>query len=492
MKINVISDIPILTDTIVIPIEQDDSYEQKLQNIATLAGVNGDLLLQDFKPSLKNIHTIYSQSETIKRVYLLGLGKAPSFNDWLSAFRSFSFKIKSKFPPNLGIYFRGIDDISMPLEAAINGMVLSQYDIHLYQTKAKNPHPLSQDAELTIYTLAQDVENAHKAIKKGGAIGRTQLKVYDLVNAPSNKKLPKTLADWAVSSGNEFGYDVTIFDKAQIEDIGLHALLAVNRGSEFKPYFIIMEYKPNDADDNLPKVGLVGKGVTYDTGGLNIKTAGMHFMKSDMGGAAAVLGTMEAAAKLQLPIHLVGIVPTTDNAVDALSIRPGDVINSYSGKTIEVIDTDAEGRLILADGLAYMVEHFQPDTLIDLATLTGSSVRTFGYKCAALFSNNDDLASRIYEAGMQTHERAWRLPIWEDYGKEMESDIADIKNLNTQPMMSGAITAAKFLQFFTSNHPRWAHLDIAGAAFGNTEFGKQKQGTAYGVRLLVKFLENLA
>ena len=216
----------------------------------------------------------------------------------------------------------------------------------------------------------------------------------------------------------------------------------------------------------------------------------MHFMKSDMGGAAAVLGNMEAVAKLKLPVHLVGIVPSTDNSVDALAIKPSDVINSYSGKTIEIIDTDAEGRLILADGLAYMIKHFQPEILIDLATLTGSAVRTFGYHAAALFSKDDDLSAAIQKAGAKSGERVWPLPLWDVYREDLKSDVADIRNYSGRPL-AGAIGAAKFLEFFTNDHPKWAHLDIAGVAFNDAEFTTMKSASAYGIRLLTTYLYSL-
>lgn len=209
-----------------------------------------------------------------------------------------------------------------------------------------------------------------------------------------------------------------------------------------------------------------------------------------MGGAAAVLGTMELVAKLQLPVHLIGIVPSTENSVDAKSIRPSDVINSYSGKTIEIIDTDAEGRLILADGLAYMIRHFNPSILIDLATLTGSAVRTFGYHAAALFSSNDDLAGQLERTGARTGERVWRLPLWDIYKEDIKSDVADIRNFSGRPI-AGAIGAAKFLEAFTEDHLAWAHMDIAGVAFTDSEFANQKSGTAFGVRLLAEFLSNV-
>ncbi|MCL4141236.1 UNVERIFIED_CONTAM: hypothetical protein GTU68_048564 [Idotea baltica] len=250
-----------------------------------------------------------------------------------------------------------------------------------------------------------------------------------------------------------------------------------------------MEYKPNTPGD-YKKIGLVGKGVTFDTGGLSIKPSiNMHYMKSDMGGAAAVFGTLEMAAKLQLPVHLIGIVPATDNSVDAKSIKPSDVIGSYSGKTIEIIDTDAEGRLILADGINYMVKNYSPEILIDLATLTGSAVRTFGYHAAALFSNNDDLAERIQQTGDDNGERAWRLPIWDIYKDDIKSDVADVRNYSGRPT-AGAIAAAKFLEFFTENHPKWAHLDIAGVAFGDSEFTIQRSATGFGIRLLTELIEN--
>ncbi|MEM9823947.1 MAG: M17 family metallopeptidase, partial [Bacteroidota bacterium] len=300
------------------------------------------------------------------------------------------------------------------------------------------------------------------------------------------------LGEWAKQSGKTYGYKVRVLNEKQIAAKGLHALMAVNRGSEYPPRFIIAEYQPKlKSKKPLPKVGLIGKGVTFDTGGISIKGhQNMHYMKSDMGGAAAVLGAIELCAKLQLAVHLITIVPTTDNCVDARSVKPGDVINSYSGKTIEVIDTDAEGRLILADGLAYMEKHYQPDIMINLATLTGSTVRALGYQAAALFSNNDALAAMLIDTGERVSERLWRMPLWDAYKGDLESDVADVKNFSGRPV-AGAISAAKFLESFINGHKNWAHLDIAGVAFGNTLFSRQKSATAFGVNLLVEFLRRV-
>jgi len=210
-----------------------------------------------------------------------------------------------------------------------------------------------------------------------------------------------------------------------------------------------------------------------------------------MGGAAAVLGALEAAAELRLPIHLTGVILAAENSVDALALRPSDVIGSYSGKTIEIIDTDAEGRLILADGLTYAVRNHQPDVVIDLATLTGSVVRTLGYHAAGIFSNNDTLSKQLCEAGDSVGERLWPLPLWDVYKEDIKSDIADLRNFSGK-QVAGAISAAKFLEVFVEEHPAWAHLDIAGVAFNDSEFTSQKSATAYGVRLLLAYLEGLS
>ena len=214
-------------------------------------------------------------------------------------------------------------------------------------------------------------------------------------------------------------------------------------------------------------------------------------MKSDMGGAAAVLGAVELIAKRKLPIRVIGFIPATDNSVDALAIKPGDVIGSYSGQTIEVLNTDAEGRLVLADGLAYAIKHYNPDVIIDLATLTGSVIRALGTYCAGLFTKNDDLAAALIASGLNTGERLWRLPMWDEYADEMKSEIADIKNLSDKPT-AGAITAAKFLEHFTSNHAKWAHIDIAGTAFKANGVSRSHTATAFGVRLLYNFVDEMS
>ncbi|MEN9612983.1 MAG: hypothetical protein RLZZ628_3797, partial [Bacteroidota bacterium] len=348
----------------------------------------------------------------------------------------------------------------------------------------------SEEAVLEIQVTESTIETVEKSAKIGHEMAETQARIMALVDAPANFKYPQKIAEFAIESGEKYGFDVKVFDEKQCLELGLHALLAVGRGSTENPArFIVMEY--NASQENVKKIGLVGKGVTFDTGGISIKgSASMSYMKSDMGGAGAVLGTLEMVAKLKLPVHLIGVIPCTENCVDGNALKPSEVISSYSGKTIEVIDTDAEGRLVLADGLSYIKKNFEPDVIIDLATLTGNCISALGYVAAGLLSNNDILANKLLEISQLTGEKLWRLPLWDDYKDMMNSDIADIKNLSSAPL-AGAITAAKFLEVFIDGHTNWAHLDIAGLAFGDSEFAKMKSGTAYGVNLLTTWLREI-
>lgn len=490
MKFTVLNSLDQLPPALIVPMMNNGAQEGVLQALATSTGLNADMLKQDFKAELAEIHTLYLNG---KRLYLLGLGSKPQFADVQKAFRSFSHKMKQKIVLPLGVSFMHNNLPTVPVawaEAAVNGLALGAYHLGLFKTSNADPHPFDDpDAEIQIFIDEQYTGTVQKVAQRAAQIAATQMSIYDLVNAPSNKKIPEDLAQWAIESGKKYNYRVEVWDKAQVIANGMHALLAVNQGSNVEPRFIIMEHKPEGK--KLKKVGLVGKGVTFDTGGLSIKpAANMHLMKSDMGGGAAVLGAMEIIAKLQVPIHVMGVVPATENSVDGNAVKPSDVIHSYSGKTIEVIDTDAEGRLILADGLNYVARNFQPEFLINLATLTGSTVRTFGYHVAGLYSNNDELSDHLFKVGERTGERVWRLPIWDVYKEEVKSDVADVRNISGKPV-AGGIAAAKFLEVFIDNHPAWAHLDIAGTAFIDSEFASQRSATAFGVRLLLEFLEDL-
>lgn len=478
---------PALGSDRIIPVVQTDTLTNRLAQLADELNVSAAVLNRDYKAEAKESVVFYSSGGS--KTYLLGLGKDPQAMDWLRAFRKLMFDQKARLSSTVSVDLTGVDEPFV--EAVVLGVRTGTYDLGLYKTDKPEPAQfLTRTGQLTLVVEVDRQALAQAALNRAEAIAGTTRQMLDLMNAPANQKSPERLGQWARESGQVHGYFVRVLDQTELEAQGLGALLSVSRGSDVPPVLIVAEYKPLGVE-NPRTVGLVGKGVTFDTGGVSIKDSpNMHYMKSDMGGAAAVLGTVEAAAKLNLPVHLIGIVPATENSTDGRSTKPGDVITSYSGKTIEVIDTDAEGRVILADGLGYMLRHYQPDVLIDLATLTGSVIGTLGYHAAGLFTNNDELATQLTASADRTGERLWRLPIWDVYKEDIKSDVADVKNFHGKPI-NGAIAAAKFLEVFTEGHPAWAHLDIAGTAFADNEFGTQKNATGYGIRLLIDYLQNL-
>jgi len=315
----------------------------------------------------------------------------------------------------------------------------------------------------------------------------TVLEARNLVNEPANFLTAVTLANRTKELGEMYGFTTEILEKKQIESLRMGGLLSVNLGSEIPPTFTIATYKPENAINNKPFI-LVGKGVVYDTGGLSLKPTpdSMDIMKCDMGGAATVIATISAVAANKLPIYTIALIPATDNRLNAKAYSPGDIITMFNGKTVEVKNTDAEGRLILADALTY-AQRFEPSLVIDVATLTGASVRAIGGYASAFFSTAEEEKNKQMQlASERTFERIMQFPLWNDYFEELKSDVADISNLGK--VNAGHISAAKFLEYFT-NYP-WMHIDIAGPAFIPAENGYlTKGGTGVGVRLLYNFLK---
>ncbi|MGA9638805.1 leucyl aminopeptidase family protein [Flavobacterium sp.] len=424
-------------------------------------------------------------SELNDTIYIfIGLGKSIDYKSLKTVFRRVSVNQKEQFVNSIVLTIPE-QMTENEVEAIVSGLLLGTYNLGHYKNPEAHPF-LNSDFEIQIQSDKDYTEVVVKAIK----IARAQLETMTLVDLPPNKVTPVYLAQWAQDKGAKFGFEVKVLGREAAHIEKLDAFLAVGKGSENEPQFVIMNYSPRQKPADLKHIGLVGKGVTFDTGGLDIKTSGMVHMKCDMAGGAAVLGAMQLIADLQLPIKVTAIVPCTENSVDAKSLMPSDVIQSYSGKSIEITNTDAEGRLILADGLSYLIKNFNPEYIVDVATLTGSAVGTFGYECAALFTNNESLSKQLQTAGDVVGERLWPLPLWDAYKSDIESEIADVKNYSGKPV-AGAISAAKFLEFFTKEHSAWAHLDIAGVAFGDDEFAKSKHATAYGVHLLTQFISNL-
>lgn len=477
MKTSTIQNLTNFSGTILIPV-----FETYEKNIVPIAFDGLEIPAKVFFGK-KDTHYLAEINDNLH--LFVGLGKTVDYKDLKTTFRRIAAEQKEHFSANVALVLPE-QFTDNQVEAIISGLLLGTYNLGHFKAD-KKAHPfLDPDFTLNLVSEKDHLATANKAIK----IAKAQLSVYNLVDLPPNTITPKYLSTWAKDTGEKYGFEVEVLGYDASKIVGLGAFLAVGKGSENEAQFIIMNYTPKQKVKSMKHVGLVGKGITFDTGGLNIKTAGMLHMKCDMAGGGAVLGAMQLIADLQLPVKVTAIVPCAENSVDAKSFLPSDVIHSYSGHSIEIIDTDAEGRLVLADGLSYLIKNFKPEYIVDIATLTGSSIGTFGYECAALFTNNDEMAKKLQENGDAIGERLWPLPLWDVYKSDIESDIADVKNYSGKPV-AGAISAAKFLEYFTQEHTAWAHLDVAGVTFVDDEFAKSKHATAYGVHLLTKFIENL-
>ena len=362
------------------------------------------------------------------------------------------------------------------------GLALTAYQIEGYKTDEKSRKAPALK-ELYLVGNAATAAQIHEldGLLQGVMLAR------DLVNAPLNKLNAVQFAERMAQAGDEAGYTTDILDLAKIEALRMGGLLAVNLGSPEPPTFSILEYKPANAKNAKPYV-LVGKGVVFDTGGLSLKPTpnSMDMMKCDMAGGAAVAGTLFALAKNRVPLHVIGLVPATDNRPGGLAYAPGDVITMHSGLTVEVKNTDAEGRLLLADALSF-ARRYEPELVIDLASLTGAAVRALASEASASMGTAEPATmQKLAEAGYAVHERLVEFPLWDEYADHIKSDIADLSNLGKGE--AGHISAAKFLERFTEGYP-WIHLDIAGPAYLTAaESYRGKGGTGTGVRLLYEFL----
>ncbi len=363
------------------------------------------------------------------------------------------------------------------------GAALAAYRFDKYRTQLQDSDKPTL-AEITI--ASPDADAARKSYEEDGArIVEAVAFARDFVSEPGNVLYPETYAE-ELRDLEAVGVSVEVFDQAALEELKMATLLGVAQGSAREARVVVMRWPGADG----PPMALVGKGVTFDTGGISIKpSGGMEEMKWDMGGSAAVVGAMRAIAGRKAAANVVGIVGLVENMPSSTAQRPGDVVTSYSGQTVEVINTDAEGRLVLADLLAYVIERFEPRAVIDLATLTGSMVMALAHEYAGMFSNDDALAESLMAAGEAVDEKLWRFPLHDVYDKMLESHIADMKNIG--PREAGAITAAQFLKRFVGQ-TSWAHLDIAGTAWTDKARPTVPKGaTGYGVRLLDRLVRDV-
>jgi leucyl aminopeptidase len=370
-------------------------------------------------------------------------------------------------------------------QAMAEGAILANYKFTKFKTKKED----KDGFEFKSLVLLGDGPLT-PAIEKGVILAKAQNYVREIDEHPANLMTPVKLGEIAKLLGKEKKFDVKVYGKEEIKKMGMNGILAVNQGSDLPPVFTVMEYNKNRKD--LPFYCVVGKGVTFDSGGISLKPSkGMQDMKYDKTGAVVTLGVMKAAIELKLPIHLMCIFPATENMPSGSAQKPGDIIVAYGGKTIEVLNTDAEGRLVLADALAFAAEK-KPNGIIDIATLTGAIAVCFGPHAIGLFSNDDKLAGAIEKAGEATHERVWRMPIWKEYADFIKADFADIKNTGSEMGEASSITASKFLQEFVGEN-KWAHLDIAGVDLVRYPHPYLEKGASgMGVRLVINALERLA
>jgi len=451
----------------------------------------------DFKAGKKELAVIYpGASLEVKRIILAGLGKKDDFT--LEELRC-SSGIAAK-----RAHKQGADNVAVMLnlnpetsfshetlaKTAIEGVLMALHQPRYHKTSTPERLPMTMGT--LIFNSPAEEQEIQKGVDSGQIFADAACTAIDLVNKPGNFMTPSMLSDAARAIAMKESMECRILEKADLDKLGMGALLGVAKGSNENPKFIIMEYNASKENkgDNFPSVVLVGKGITFDSGGISLK-ASLHMedMKSDMAGAAAVIGIMQGVARLKPSINVKALIPTCENLPSGDALKPGDVVNAMNGKSIEIISTDAEGRLILADALCY-AQSFRPDMVIDIATLTGACVVALGENVAAgFFTTEDDFADKLIGAGDENGEKFWRLPLYKEYDEKIKSNVADVKN--TGGRMGGVGASAIFLKAFVT-FP-WAHLDIASMALSkNSSSYKAKGGTGFSVRTLLSLLIQMA
>jgi len=437
----------------------------------------------DFRGKEGECLVLYRPKQKESRVLLLGLGVQKECQEE-NIRRAYAAALKIAKRKKIKKLNAALPEADFPVAAAATeGMLLANYSFDQLKSDVLKEDPSHEIQSIGLIGIE---DKTLSECKRAARIIEAVNFARDLVNGNADDVTPQMLSATAKGLEKEFSsVKTTVFDKKRIQKEKMGLLLAVNQGSHLDPAFILVEYRGNP--DSSDVTALVGKGITYDTGGLSLKPTGsMETMKEDMSGAAAVLGTIKAAAALRLKVNILGAIASTENAIGPHSYKPGDVYKSYAGKTVEISNTDAEGRLVLADALAYIQDNYKLTRMIDLATLTGGITVALGDEISGLFSNDDALADQLIQAGQKTSERLWRMPLVPEYKESLKSAIADIKNSGDRKASS--ITAALFIQQFVKKTP-WAHLDIAGTAFLITpKHYHTTNATGVGVRLLIELL----
>ena len=471
-------------------LENPDFYSAPLQSIDQALGgrIRERINLGDFTGKHKTTSWLYTNGViSSPRVLLVGLGE---YHD-LTA---------EKVRQAAGHAARTIRDmglktasIPIPIEAtpemiqgATEACFLSLYQFNAHKSESSDDENKKIKSITFLAENEQSRASVENAVQRGEIIANGTILARDLSNQPGNHLTPTQLAEKAEAVAAATGLGCEIFDKATLVKKGFRTLLAVAQGSVEEPRFIILEYVPEGEGQDT--VVLVGKGITFDTGGISLKSGGgMHEMKHDMSGAAAVIGAMQVIGQLKPNVRVIGVVAATENMPSGTAIKPGDVVTSYGGKTIEILNTDAEGRLVLADALGWSAQ-YNPKGVIDLATLTGAVITCLGHIAAGAMTTDSALMTKVKSAAIKTHERVWELPLWDDYDEGVKSKIADVQNIGDGT--AGTIAGGAFLKKFAEGYP-WVHLDIAGTAWGMKGSTYIPEGASgYGVRLLVQLVED--
>lgn len=473
------------TDLLAVPVWEGPSLACESRRFGSL--VSSALKQGDFKGKNGETLLLYPAEGNVKRVLFIGLGKKEEASIEHIRRAAASIVKVAKTAQSLHLYFFAAPGLSKEaVETGLwEGLLLAHYAFDRFKSDAKkeNSPRIETVGFIGLDRASTALLDRLQVIAEGVHFAR------DLVNGNADDVTPRYLADTALNMMKTIpSITTTVHDRAWLEKQKMGLILAVNRASSLDPYLIEVSYRGNPSSSE--HIVLVGKGVTYDTGGLALKTLdGMLAMKCDMAGAAAVLGAIRNAALLQLKVNVTAVVPTVENCIGPLSYKLGDVYSSYLGKTVEINNTDAEGRLILADAVAYASRHLKPTAMVDLATLTGNVVLALGEQIAGFCSNDDPLSKRLESASRETAELLWRLPLHAEYKKAFKSDIADLTNSGGRE--AGCIKGALFIEEFIGKLP-WAHLDIAGAAYlSKPEWYHPTKATGFGVRLLTELLSRL-
>lgn len=490
------------TEVLVLTVFEDElnenerlkSLDEKLNGKITQLIESGEI-----QGKFREFTVLHTENIGPKRLLFMGLGKRQDFS--LDRIRSIAANA-SRYVRRIKISEMAMPDFAhLKVSAAdcgaaiVEGILLGMYRFDKYKSKKKSPERKLESIKI-IASHASDVEALQQSAQIGNTLARSANFVRDLVNEPSNYMTPTRFAELASEVASDYNLKIEVLEREDLQREGMGAFLGVAQGAEEPPKMVVMQYLGNPGGKTI---GIVGKGVTFDTGGYDLKpSSAMLRMYGDMAGAAATLGAIQAIASEKLAINVVAVMSLTENMISTKAYKSSDILTSMSGKTIEVLNTDAEGRLVLCDSLTYIQKYHNPDVLVDIATLTGAAIIALGRTVSPVMTTEDDIYTRIFAAGEYTGERVWRLPLYEEYRAQLVSDVADIENVGGRS--AGTITAAMFLKDFVDKDRPWVHIDIAGTSMMEEEIARyvknpylpKEGGTGTGTRLLFHFVKSYA